>query len=299
MNKQQWESYYNAVINEDWEQAKTSLESLCAVEKKNPGILLKLGDICQRTGDAGGAITAYHKSACILKEQGFIQKALALYKIMLRLDPDNEAAIKTSRELLKELDKIHRPRRLPDTDGQKPAPVKEVLFGLGNEFDRGTLEKKIKALSKADWVEDQDTIHIPSLFESLSPDEIIQLLEASVPQRLSTNEVIIREGDTGDSIYLIQSGKAKVVTRILGEEIELAVLSAGDVFGEVAFLTGRSRTASVVAVDKIRVFEFKKFLLEGIFEKNPEALRRLHDFYECRIEDTLKKITTATKKIGH
>jgi cAMP-dependent protein kinase regulator len=282
MSKQQWESYYNAVINQDWEQAKTSLESLCAVEKKNPGILLKLGDICQRTGDAGGAIAAYHKSADILKEQGFIQKALALHKIILRLDPDNEAAIKTSRGLLEELAKIKRPTHIPDTVGQKPAPGKEI-----------------KALSKADWVEDQDTIHIPSLFESLSPDEIIQLLEASVPQRLSTNELIIREGDTGDSIYLIQSGKAKVVTRILGEEIELAVLSAGDVFGEVAFLTGRSRTASVVAVDKTRVFEFKKFLLEGIFEKNPEALRRLHDFYECRIEDTLKKITTATKKIGH
>jgi tetratricopeptide (TPR) repeat protein len=282
MSKQQWELYYNAVKNQDWEQAKLALESLCSVENKNPGILLKLGDICQRTGDAAGAIAAYHKSANILKEQGFIQKALALYKIILRLDPDDDAAIKTSRGLLKELDKIHRPTHAPDTGGQKLAHGREI-----------------KGLSKADWVEDQDTIHIPSLFESLSPDEIIQLLEVSVPQRLSTNEVIIREGDTGNSIYLIQSGKAKVVTRILGEEIELAVLSAGDVFGEVAFLTGRPRTASVVAIDKIRVFEFKKFLLEEIFEKNPEALRRLHDFYECRIEDTLKKITSATKKIGH
>jgi CRP-like cAMP-binding protein len=299
MSKKQWELYYNAVINQEWEQAKLALESLCSVEKKNPGILLKLGDICQRTGDAAGAIAAYHNSAAILKEQGFIQKALALYKIILRLDPDNDAAIKTSRGLLKELDKIHRPTHAPDTGGQKSAPGKEILSGLGNEFNRGTLEKKIKALSRADWVEDQDTIHIPSIFESFSPDEIIQLLEVSVPQRLSTNEVIIREGDTGNSIYLIQSGKAKVITRILGEEIELAVLSEGDVFGEVAFLTGRPRTASVVAIDKIRVFEFKKVLLKEIFEKNPEALRRLHDFYECRIEDTLKKITSATKKIGH
>ena len=68
---------------------------------------------------------------------------------------------------------------------------------------------------------------------------------------------------------------------------------------KAAFLTGRPRTTSVVAIDKIRVFEFKKFLLKEIFEKTPDALRRLHDFYECRIEDTLKKITSATKKIGH
>jgi len=299
MSKQHWERYYYAVKNEDWAQAKNSLNTLSSVDGKNPQILLKLGDVCQRTGDTAGAIAAYQRSAAILREQGLIQKALALCKIILRLDPDNEHAAGISRQLLIEMDTARMQEQVrPVAAGEekKAETGEEVFFGLGRELDKETMEEQVQTLSKDDWVENQDTIHIPPVFESMPPDEIMHLLETSVPQRHSPGTVIISEGDMGNSIYLIQSGKAKVVTRLLGEEIELAALSAGDVFGEVAFLTGRPRTASIVATDKTRVFEFKKFILEDIFEKNPAALEKLHVFYHCRIEDTMKKIKSAIIK---
>lgn len=304
MNKEKWESFYNAVKNKDWQQAKQSLLEICETDRRNPQILLKLGDIYQRLGDINNAISSYHKSAWLMKKEGFIHKALALYKIILKLDPDNIDAIKISQELLFEIEKIKAGKQ--NTDIFEPINKESgqnIYYLRGVEFDRQSLDEnlklRLKDIAKDDWIADQEAIHIPPLFESLPPDEIIHILELSAPRRYSEGEYIIKEGDSGNSIYILQSGTAKVTTHILGQEIELAILSEGDVFGEVAFLTGRPRTASVIALEKINVFEFRKFLLEEIFSKFPEVLKKLHVFYECRVQDTLEKITEQIKKIGH
>ena len=80
------------------------------------------------------------------------------------------------------------------------------------------------------------------------------------------------------------------------KEIQLADLSAGDIFGEVAFLTGRPRTASVIANNDGEAIEFNKLLLEEIFEKYPDVFKKLHDFYHCRVQDTVKKVKSNLKK---
>src|SRR4030042_2250524 len=104
MSKKYWETYFTAIKKQDWEQARSSLEHLSNIEQENPQVQLKLGDIHQRLGDHIHAITSYHQSAWILTKQGFMQKALALYKIILRLDPYNTEAINKSKELMMELE---------------------------------------------------------------------------------------------------------------------------------------------------------------------------------------------------
>jgi len=144
--------------------------------------------------------------------------------------------------------------------------------------------------------EEEPPSYIPSLFASLPEDEIKQLIDRVEPQLFSPGQMILEEGDSGDSIFFIKSGHARVVSHILGKELELATLSAGDVFGEVAFLTGRPRTASVIALDMLEVIEFKKFLLEEIFEKYSDILKKLDDFYQCRVQDTLEKVKSKIKQ---
>jgi len=91
-------------------------------------------------------------------------------------------------------------------------------------------------------------------------------------------------------MYIVKSGKARVVAHLLGKEIELAVLEEGSVFGEVAFLTGRPRTASVIADGPLEVFEISRLDLEKIIGMNPVILSKIEDFYESRVQDTIKKI---------
>lgn len=301
MSKEYWEAYYTATKRQDWDSAIKALEALNAVEQKNPQVLLKLGDTYQRVGDTMNAVAAYHKSAWVLKNGGFSQKALALYKIILRLDPYNEEALKISRGLLIELEtfKIQKPAQEPVKKSEEASDIGgEIYFEHGKIFDRSAIEGQFQTDSGSDDGEDHETIYVPSLFESLPPDEMIQLIGRATPRHYTRNEAVIKEGDSGNSVYLIRSGNAKVITHILGQKIELAVLSPGDVFGEVAFLTGRPRTASVSAIEDLKVYEFEKLLIEEIFERYPEAMKKLHDFYQCRVQDTIEKIKVQIKKIG-
>ncbi len=339
MSKKYWETYFNAIKKQDWEQARSSLEHLSNIEQDNPQVQLKLGDIHQRLGDHIHAITSYHQSAWILTKQGFMQKALALYKIILRLDPYNTEAINRSKELMMDLESLKKQSStilsfktefeekveqqveaevgLPlgiDEEAEQKIEVKPSVI-IEDFIERTSYtEEPLVTTPPVEMREQEEVViqqktelsdvlrsedscsHFPSLFASLPEDEIKQLIDRVEPQLFSPGQMILEEGDSGDSIFFIKSGHARVVSHILGKELELATLSAGDVFGEVAFLTGRPRTASVIALDRLEVIEFKKFLLEEIFEKYPDVLKKLDDFYQCRVQDTLKKVKSKIKQ---
>lgn len=91
-------------------------------------------------------------------------------------------------------------------------------------------------------------------------------------------------------MYVIKCGRAKVIAHLFGKALELATLETGDVFGEVAFLTGRPRTASVIAEGPLEVYELSRLELEKIIDKNPALLQKIESFYECRVQDTIKKV---------
>jgi tetratricopeptide (TPR) repeat protein len=323
MGKNYWEMYFGSVRQEDWAGAKGALEHLASLERNNPQVHLKLGDIYQRIGKSPHAIASYHQSAWLLKNKGFIQKALALYKIILRLDPENDEALKLSKDLMIELESAKAAKSAAPSLGaqiikesfeEKQEVETGMPLGLEEEEESGAgeeqpgigtphplelpekpiPEKEPEAAERSGREEDI-TFELPSLFSPLPREEAQRLFGNITPQLYPAGRTIIEEGDSGDSIYIIQSGQAKVVTHIIGKEIELAILSPGDVFGEVAFLTGRPRTASVIALYDVEVREIDKFLLQEIIEAYPETVRKIYDFYQCRVQDTVQKVKSRIK----
>ena len=75
-------------------------------------------------------------------------------------------------------------------------------------------------------------------------------------------EYIVREGEIGSCMYVIQSGKVEVVRRHRDKEFSLAVLGSGDFFGEMALFDREVRSASVRAVGEVwaLTLERKSFL---------------------------------------
>jgi CRP-like cAMP-binding protein len=71
-------------------------------------------------------------------------------------------------------------------------------------------------------------------------------------------EVIVKQGDAGDCMFVIQSGKVEVVRDENGTEIRLTVLGSGDIFGEMALFEKESRSATVRAVGEARVLTVDK-----------------------------------------
>jgi CRP-like cAMP-binding protein len=80
-------------------------------------------------------------------------------------------------------------------------------------------------------------------------------------------EAIITQGEVGDCMYVIQSGKVEVIQKTDGNEVKLAELGKGDFFGEIALFESVVRTATVRAVGEVRVLTLdKKTLLRKIRE---------------------------------
>lgn len=82
-------------------------------------------------------------------------------------------------------------------------------------------------------------------------------------------EVIITEGETGDCMYVIQSGRVEVVTQAGGVEHQVAVLEGGDFFGEMALFDKDVRSATVRARGEARVLTVDKRTILKRMSENP------------------------------
>lgn len=89
-------------------------------------------------------------------------------------------------------------------------------------------------------------------------------------------EVVVRQGESGDCMYVIQAGQAEVLQEKDGKEVRLAVLDEEDVFGEMALFEREVRSATVRALGDVRVLTVdKKTFLRRIQEDPSLAFRIL------------------------
>ncbi len=86
------------------------------------------------------------------------------------------------------------------------------------------------------------------LFRELTPSEIDTLLSISQEKRAQKDDVIFKEGATGDAFYFIVSGSIRISTMVpgVGEEA-LTILREGEYFGEMALIDDAPRSASAIA----------------------------------------------------
>jgi CRP-like cAMP-binding protein len=130
------------------------------------------------------------------------------------------------------------------------------------------------------------------LFRSLKPEDSRRLAALLRMQTLRKADVLFRKGEEGNSLYMIITGKLKVVRQSRdGDEMILAVLSAGDFCGEMALLDGLPRSADAVAVEETQLYGLnrKDFLayvmnnetaVKAILAALSRRLRRADDFLE-------------------
>jgi CRP-like cAMP-binding protein len=80
-------------------------------------------------------------------------------------------------------------------------------------------------------------------------------------------EIIVKEGDKGDCMYVIQKGKVEILQTQNEKDIRLAVLEEGDFFGEMAIFEKEERSATVKALGDVRALTIdKKNFLKRIHE---------------------------------
>lgn len=92
-------------------------------------------------------------------------------------------------------------------------------------------------------------------------------------EKIKDGEAILEEGTWAYYAYVLKSGKAKVVKNIDGKPVLLGTLNTGDIFGEVAFLGGAKRTASVIADGDVEVDMIPRDSFYDALNQLPRGLR--------------------------
>ncbi len=87
--------------------------------------------------------------------------------------------------------------------------------------------------------------------------------------------VLFRDGDAGDDMYVIQSGRIRIFTEVRDRQKQLAILGAGDFFGEMALLNQKPRTASAEVVDDAKMLVIDARTFGAMIVSNTEIAVRL------------------------
>ena len=108
------------------------------------------------------------------------------------------------------------------------------------------------------------------LATELTPAQCQSLAATMTVRDLRQGEVLVREGDTDDHLYVVVSGALGVVKAAgTDNELTLNAMRPGDVVGELSFLDGATRYASLVAMSDTRVLGLSRGDLEGLLERDP------------------------------
>ncbi|MDR3360632.1 MAG: Crp/Fnr family transcriptional regulator [Bifidobacteriaceae bacterium] len=114
------------------------------------------------------------------------------------------------------------------------------------------------------------------LFADISQDQAERLRQAMSPVRLKRGQVLFREGEPADRLYLIQTGKMKLGNSSPGSrENLLAVLGKGEIIGELTLFDPGARTATATAVTPVNLLELSHEAFVEWLEENPAASQHL------------------------
>ena len=115
----------------------------------------------------------------------------------------------------------------------------------------------------------------PHLFAGLDRQTISRILARMARRRFDAEQHLCRQGDAGDSLYLIMDGLVEVWLEQDGERRLIARLRPGDAVGEMSLLTGEPRAASVVAAVPSEILELDARTFAGVLAEHPIVLRNV------------------------
>jgi CRP-like cAMP-binding protein len=138
------------------------------------------------------------------------------------------------------------------------------------------------------------------IFKMLGKESINFIVDKLKLSAFESGATIFKAGDTGEEMYIIISGKVdiRISSKDSAKEQTVATLGSGDYFGEMALLTGETRSASVVAVEPCEMFMLYKNDFDVILEKYPSISLSMGKIVSKRLSETLKKTSQLSEQTG-
>jgi len=128
------------------------------------------------------------------------------------------------------------------------------------------------------------------LFSKLSPKQIDRLAACIVGKSIPRGTSIVAKGDPGSSLFVICQGTVKIsVPSADGHDAVFNLIGKGEVFGEIALLDGRPRTADVVAVTDCELFVIERRDFLPLVKEEPEIALKLIEILCARLRQTTEQ----------
>lgn len=144
-------------------------------------------------------------------------------------------------------------------------------------------------MESAHW---QTLLRTHPAFSSLSEEEIANLLSAEVSQErvYLQGAIILKGGEPGDSIFLIGSGSVQVTLwGTIGPPFSLDILRVGEIFGEMAVLERRPRSATVLAKEDCVLLEIAGKEIRKLLEAHLEMQVKMYTIIRDRLRQASRR----------
>jgi CRP-like cAMP-binding protein len=183
--------------------------------------------------------------------------------------------------------------KLSFKSGGAPEDLNQLYNMAEHYFNEGKMEHCIyayqaylKYLPQGKFVED-----VKEKLENLGREpNLPEVDETKLNRKFEDNAVIFCEYEPGKELYIIQSGKVRISKIINDNEVMLAVLNEGDIFGEMAILDNKPRSASAVAFGDVSVLAINKANFEGMVKAQPQLATKLITLLSERIWTAYKQL---------
>ena len=110
------------------------------------------------------------------------------------------------------------------------------------------------------------------LFENLRPESARYLDELATTLNMSEGETLFVQGDDGDALYIVVSGRVEISTMsVSGKKLSLNIMKAEDVFGEIAAIDGGPRTATAATLEATRLRRISRPDIIGLLNREPDV----------------------------
>ena len=268
---------------------KETVEECRRQLRDDPGdasAVLRLADALASGGDSREAVQVLNRAGPRLQKAGKLVEAIAVYKKVEELDPKAEvtSSFLSQIELKKILDATAKAQakakaEAPVADGPAAPPPAEMA-------ERRKKSEKVHALRK----------EIP-LLKDIPPFLFELVLEKIHLRTLATGERLFAEGDEGSSLSFVAAGELVVSAKgDGGAPVLLGLLGPGDVAGEISFLSGVPRTATVQARTRVDLLELDRNALTPLVKKHRHVAEALSRLFAERVLDG---VLARSRLFGH
>src|SRR6266481_2143149 len=128
------------------------------------------------------------------------------------------------------------------------------------------------------------------LFGKLSPQHIDRLAACIVGRFVTQGTTICAKGDPGSSLFAVCKGAVKItVPSVDGHDAMFNLIGKGDIFGEIALLDGRARTADAVAITDSELFVIERRDFLPLVQEEPQIALKLIEILCARLRQTTQQ----------